>query len=425
MSKGLRDQIEAYLLDSQFDSSGSFSENTHRHRQLRGLAFLDRSLWVVKLLQAAVAWGAPALCLTQGRDYVRAHFSPTSEPSGARPWQEQSRGSGYFSEALQIVSTDPGQEVEILFKGKAYRVVDGEAQPQDNLTPETAKDKIQVTSRFRSHAWYRLDQTYLRRQQQIHEVAMLTDLGRFSPIRVLVDGRLLNDPVPHKAPGLSFVAVIDNFTPRPAFPYSAVEKALWSGDGDNGETMAFVNLGQRLPRLRYRRGIALQQSDRGFHGFLQMFEGGTQENWGDQLIEFQKNPLAFSEFRSELPSTRLHDQLTTIRLHAYLSCDLNSEREGRLYLIQDGVLLKPKILPPKLDRCLALWVAPQVSVDLSLMEVIENEVYQRLLCQIQGHFQDMARQFLECYHSYGGERFHLEFAEELERTERWALAILQ
>lgn len=345
-----RSLIERYLLDEgvEYHSSGAFSQDVVRQRQLKGMQFLDRGLWTLKAMQAAVNWGAHQFNLSQGRKQVKVEFFPT-RVEAHEPWLRTDRGAAHLWSAAQIAATYPDESVEVSVTAageeRSYRYAEGGFQFLRSQPQPGKKTKIQI-SRSWATPWYRLDARFHQIRQAHSETQLLTELGRYSPIRVLVDNRLLNDPVPHKAPGLNFVAVIDRDTPRPAFPYSAAEKAIYH-PFSRDELMALVDL--RLRQMAHVLPVT-GPGGTGAHGYLQKWE--LQGASWEEVSSFRPE---FSKFDSLLSGTWQRDRLEAICLQGYLSCDLNSEREGRLYIVQDGMILRPKLLPSALDRCLVLW----------------------------------------------------------------------
>ena len=405
--------IEAFLArevhEAQFDSSGSFSLDEARSLDKLARHQSERpGLWLVKLVQAATALGAEEISVQQLLGQTRVRFQP-GRPLPWEDWQQarasQDPGLRHLQIALQAASTLPRCRFSLKLGPKSeWQVERGAVRfPADAQGPEVVEIKRHwnLTLSLAEHirgAGLQLDESLL-----------LQELARYAPLGVRLDHRLLNDPVINKPPGLRLGVYVPPFLarPRPAIPYTSVERIVLSSAGRSG-CLGLMDHSLRIPAFLERN----QQRERteGKHLFLQQWVGEgwlNGEDWRTSLRHKLRLPYGLFDSRIERNDglfeiwSDYNRNLGALAVRGYLSLDINRGREGRLYLVRDGLLMKPKVLPEELSEVLILWSAGHLNTDLSQLQVIEDDVYAAELTKIFAELDAAARSLLEVLRHYG------------------------
>jgi len=386
--------IEAFLAqeihEGQFDSHGSFSVDESRSLDKLARYQSERpGLWLVKLLQAATALGCHEFDVKQqlGQTLVRFH-----------PRQDSLAGLTHLQVALQAASTLPGCSFS-LRQGEDQPWEVKRGAPRPPLVPPE-KRSIEITRHWSGFTFSPLEHVRRARLQR-DEALLLQELCRYAPLAVRLDRRLLNDPVINKPPGLRLGVYVPPFAgrPRPAIPYTAVERIVLSSDPLPAR-MALMDHSLRRPLFLQRN----QQHEhiQGRNLYLQQWVGAgwlDQELWAGIL---RRETPGYSSFDSRIERSDgeveiwsdYNRDLGAICVKGYLSLDINRGRAGRLYLVRDGVLMKPKTLPDELAEVLILWSAPHLNTDLTQLQVVEDEVYVAELRTIFEHLRAAADSLL-------------------------------
>lgn len=394
--KDIEDFLAHEVLEAQFDSSGQFSLDESRSLDKLAQYQSDRpGLWLVKLLQAAVALGASEFRVGQLLNTTTVQFRPGCEVEW-EPWLKANAasqaGARHLQLALQAASTIPEIKMTMKVGGQHWQVERGAArlpfQPEPGQLVEITR-QWQFTPSLAPH--------FRRARLQLEEALLLQELGRYAPLAVRLDRRLLNDPVINKPPGLRLGVFVPPLIsrPKPAIPYTAVERLVV------GPGLGLMDHSLRLPHVLQRNGFKSKPEGRSL--FLQQWVGPewlAEREWQAQL---RTQKPGFSSFDSRIERNDevlelwpdYNRGLGAILVSGYLSLDINRHREGRLYLVKDGVLLKPKTLPDPLQQALVIWSAPQVNTDLTQLQAIEDEIYRGIYREVCQHLQEAADHFLE------------------------------
>ncbi|MBS2040625.1 hypothetical protein JST97_36905 [bacterium] len=392
--------IEAFLaneiFEAQFDSSGQFSLDEGRSLDKLAQYQSERpGLWLVKLVQAATALGASEFKVRQFLNTTSVCFRPNS-PLEWEPWLKSNAasqpGTRHLQLALQAASTIP--EIKMVMKvGKQSWQVERGAAGLPFLPEPLAAIEISRQWQFTPSLL-----THLRRSRlQLEESLLLQELGRYAPLAVRLDNRLLNDPVINKPPGLRLGVYVPALwtRPKPAIPYTAVERLVV------GPGLGLMDHSLRLPYVLQRNGFKAKPE--GQNLFLQQWVGPDWLSTRDWKSHLRQSTPGYSRFDSRIERNDevleiwpdYNRALGAITLSGYLSLDINRNREGRLYLVKDGILLKPKTLPKELEQTLVIWSAPQINTDLTQLQAIEDEVYQDVYRTVCYHLKEAADQLLE------------------------------
>lgn len=388
--------IEKFLAqEAQFDSSGSFTLD--EQASLDKLAQFQGErpgLWLVKLLQAAVALGAREFRVRQFVHDTRVTFEPKF-PMDWGSWRQGNScirpGARHLQLALQAASTLPGARLSLEVGGQHWAVERGASQlPWESV----AAGPIEVARRWEFQL--SLLAPIRRSRLLLDEALLLQELGRYAPLPIRLDGRLLNDPVINKPPGLRLGVYVPPLLvrPWPAIPYTAVE-CLVVSDEHPAACFGLMDHTTRIPNTLEINGTS--DLIKGHHLFLQQWKGPRWLSKDDWKTTLRGNSPGF-QFNSRIERndglfelwSDYNRGLRSILVKGYLSLDINRGRPGRMYLIKDGLLMKPKMLDEELHEVLILWSAPEVRTDLSQLQVVEDEVYQAVWRTVRQHLLEMA-----------------------------------
>lgn len=403
--------IEAFLAkevrEAQFDSTGSFSLDEGRSLDKLAQFQAERpGLWLVKLLQAAVASGARELQVRQFAHTTRVTFEPRRNldwPSWRKGEASADAATRHLQLALQTGSTLAGARLELRMSNQVWQVPRGATRLPWNGYPD---QQLEVVRRWDFQL--SLTTALKRSRLLVDEALLLQELGRYAPVAIRLDGRLLNDPVINKPPGLRLGVFVPPLLarPKPAIPYTAVERLVISNESSSA-LLGLMDHSARQPRSLELNG----HSDRifGTHLFLQQWVGPgwlRDDNWRQRM---RGRDPGFRTFDSRIERndgqfeiwSDYNRGLRAVLVQGYLSLDINRGRTGRMYLVKDGVLMKPKMLDPDLGGVLVIWSAPQVRTDLSQLQVVEDEVYQEVWRCVRGHLIEAATAVQETLKLWG------------------------
>lgn len=431
--RGIAEFLET-MQEGELDSSGSFSLDWRRAFEKLGRYQSDApGFWLIKLLQAAVASRARHFLVSQAARFTSVRFtlkhSCREVASALRSWDPPGdRALAHLQLALQALSfvADSTHELHFLVGANTHAIPIREGRLEQELPPE-----IQGPARLEVvRHWNRPPGLLWNRgpsRRYLEENLFLQEVGRFAPIQILVDGRLLNDPLPNKPPGLRLGVPVPALQSRPwpAIPYTLLERIILT-DHPEHQRMALLNLSVRKPRQRfvgqellrvggnlaYWQDWALEGGDLG-GGFLPERLASAEAPFGhfDSKIERNDGSLEiWPDYNLRLPA---------ITARGYLSIDICPDPMGRLYLVKDGVALKPRPLGRRYKGCLALWSEPEVSTDLSQLQVLENEVYDATVATVKGHFSQAAANVL-AHEQTRDSFFHRLLYAESHRLLEWA-----
>lgn len=415
--------IEAFLArevrEAQFDSSGRFSLDEKRSLEKLAQYQTERpGLWLVKLLQAAVASGAREFRVRQVRQATLVSFEP-GQPLDWAGWHRgepsEQAATRHLQLGLQAGSTLPGARLSLMTDSQQWQVEGGATRlpwGEDRIKP------VQVARRWSFQL--SLSAVLGRSRLLVDEALLLQELGRYAPIPIWLDGRLLNDPVVNKPPGLRLGVYVPPLLarPKPAIPYTAVERLVMRRAPES-QLIGLMDHSSRLPKSLELNG----KKDRTFgnHLFLQQWVGPDwlqEDNWRYRL---RGHYPGYRQFDSRIERndgqfeiwSDYNKGLNAILVQGYLSLDINRGRAGRLYLVKDGLLMKPKMLESDLGGVLVIWSAPQVRTDLSQLQVLEDEVYQQVWREVRGHLLAAAVALEETLQLWG-----LSSAEQADHRDR-------
>ena len=393
--KDIEEFLSREIHEAQFVSSGQFSLDESRSLDKLAQYQSERpGLWLVKLLQAAVALGAEEFRVRQFANTTSVNFRPAQKVEW-EPWLRSNAASQpglrHLQLALQAASTIPGARIGLKLGNQRWQVERGAVRLP--FLPE-ASDTIEITRQW--HWTASLPAHFRQARLQLDEAMLLQELGRYAPAGVRLDNRLLNDPVINKPPGLRLGVYVPALwvRPKPAIPYTAVERLVV------GPGLGLMDHSLRTPYLLQRNGFRAKPEGNSL--FLQQWVGPdwleTRE-WKKRLRQLRPG---YSSFNSRIERNDglfeiwpdYNNGLGAILVSAYLSLDINRNREGRLYLVKDGVLLKPKTFPPQLEQALVIWSAPEVNTDLTQLQAVEDEVYRKIYHNVCRHLKVAADQLL-------------------------------
>ena len=383
--------IEKFLAqEGRFESRGHFTLDEKASLDKLAEFQAERpGLWLVKLLQAAVASGAPEFRVRQFVHDTRVTFEPKL-PLDWDSWRQgqscKRAGARHLQLALQAASTLPGARVSLGVAGQSWTVERGALR----LPWETvAAGQIEVVRRWEFPL--SLLVPIRRSRLLVDEALLLQELGRYAPLPIRLDGRLLNDPVINKPPGLRLGVYVPPLLvrPWPAIPYTAMERLVVS-DEYPGACFGLMDHTTRIPNTLDLNGKS--DRTRGRHCFLQQWQGPQWLSRDDWKTTLRARSPGF-QFNSRIERndglfeiwSDYNRGLRSILVKGYLSLDINRGRAGRMYLIKDGLLMKPKMLDEELREVLILWSAPEVRTDLSQLQVVEDEVYQVVWRTVRQH----------------------------------------
>ncbi|MCW5870587.1 MAG: hypothetical protein KIS61_25245 [Candidatus Eremiobacteraeota bacterium] len=421
----LQDIEEFLAREAQFDSSGSFTLDEQRSLEKLAEFQAERpGLWLVKLLQAAVASGSSEFRVRQFVHDTRVTF----EPNLALDWESWSQasasnqpGTRHLQLALQAASTMPGARLSLKVATRTWQVERGASRVPWGAGP----GPVEVVRRWDFQL--SLVATVRRSRLLVDEALLLQELGRYAPLPIWLDGRLLNDPVINKPPGLRLGVYVPPLLPRPkpAIPYTSLERLVISSEPTR-RLLGLMDHSSRIPKSLELN----QKTDRTFgnHLFLQQWSGPEwlqDENWRERL---RGRTPGFRHFDSRIERndglfeiwSDYNRGLKAILVKGYLSLDINRGRSGRLYLVKDGLLMKPKMLNEALWGVLIIWSAPELSTDLSQLQVVEDEVYQEMWRTLREHLSAAVDSLERTLTLWGlGSAQQAEYRERASRVRRY------
>ncbi|MFN8610255.1 MAG: hypothetical protein U0931_22150 [Vulcanimicrobiota bacterium] len=399
------------MQEGELDSSGQFTLDWSKALEKLGRYQHEApGFWVVKLLQAAVASGARLLNIKQGARTTSLSFRPhlsaskivtalqSLEPSPITALAHMQTGVqalSFLPECRHRLSLFLDSQKLAEYSIEQARLVGpcpdhGEAFPRLEFEREWLKPPGMLFGREASRRY-------------ADENLFLQEVGRFAPIEIRVDKRLLNDPVANKPPGLRLGVPVPTLAtrPYPAIPYTLLERIVLS-DAPEQERMALLDHSLRRPARFFIGG----RSSRGWgsQAYVQEWEHPERVLEARHLSEYlRQNRAVFGHFNSKIErsdeATELwsdyNNRLPALTVRGYLSIDLCPGPSGRLYIIKDGVALKPRSLGGRFRGCLAIWSEPRVRTDLSQLQVIEDEIYAEVVSCVTQHYEDSARQVLK------------------------------
>ena len=202
-------------------------------------------------------------------------------------------------------------------------------------------------------------------------------------------------------------------------------------DSPEAQRMALLDHSLRKPARWYIGGSSTKGT--GSQAFVQEWDHeGKLLNAKSLDAHLSSNRAVFEKFNSKVERA---DQATevwadynwklpAVTVRGYLSIDLCPGESGKLYLIKDGVALKPRSLGQRFRGCLALWSEPKVRTDLSQLQVVEDEVYAEVPRTITIHYEDSAKQILKNEEQNPGFFRRLIHADSY-RCVQWAQHFLQ
>ena len=399
------------MQEGELDSSGQFTLDWARALEKLGRYQNDAAgFWVVKFLQAAVASGARLLDIRQtarntalsfrprlaARDIVAALQSLEPSPLPAL---------AHMQTAVQALSFVPDckHRLDVYFDEKvvAQYAIQGARLVGRSPDQFRAFPRLEFVREWEKPPGRLLGNAASRRYAD--ENLFLQEVGRFAPIEIRVDNRLINDPVANKPPGLRLGVPVPALStrPYPAIPYTLLERIVVT-DAPVQERMALLDHSLRKPARWFIAGRSTKGN--GSQAYVQEWEHQEQLLDAKQLNQhLRKNRAIFGHFDSKIEradqATELwsdyNHKLPAVTVRGYLSIDLCPGNSGRLYVIKDGVALKPRSLGPRFRGCLAIWSEPNVRTDLSQLQVIEDEVYAEVVSCVTFHFEDSAKQILK------------------------------
>ena len=399
------------MQEGELDSSGQFTLEWSKALEKLGRYQNDAAgFWVVKFLQAAVASGARSLTIKQASRTTQLSFSPrihAHEVVAALQTLQPSprRALAHLQTAVQAMSFIPKSRHGL----KLY--IDETCVAEYPL--EKARLVGPVPERYRAFPrlefvryWESAPSILFGRdsaRRYSDENLFLQEVGRFAPIEIRVDNRLLNDPVANKPPGLRLGVPVPTLAtrPYPAIPYTTLERIVLT-DSPEAQRMALLDHSLRRPTRSVIGGRNTKGT--GSQAYMQEWDHeGKLLNAKSLEAHLRKNRAVFEKFDSKIErsdqATELwadyNWKLPAVTVRGYLSIDLCAGESGRLYLIKDGVALKPRGLGSRFHGCLALWSEPKVRTDLSQLQVIEDEIYAEVVRTITAHYEDSAQQTLK------------------------------
>lgn len=425
-------EIEEFLAlevrEAQFDSSGVFSLDESKSLDKLAAHQSDRpGLWLVKLLQAAVALGCEEFRVHCLLGKTRVRFQPQRQV----PWSDWHQGLAsphpglrHLQLALQAASTLADCQLSLrLGDGPTWRVERGAATLP--LQPGQAGESLEIVRTWNFSLFLPVQ---LRRSRlQVDEALLLQELGRYAPLAIRQDGRLLNDPVINKPPGLRLGVYVPALQtrPRPAIPHTAIERIVVASE-PTSRCLALMDHSLRRPEFLERN--RQMEQPRGKHLFLQQWSGAEWLQDDGWYLKLRSRRAPFQEFHSRIERddglleiwSDYNQNLGAVLVRGYLSLDINRGRPGRLYLVKDGLLLKPKTLPEELREVLIIWSAPDVNTDLGQLQVVEDHAYQAVWREVQVELSQAADSLLRLLQLHGLQApEHADYLEKAGRVQRY------
>lgn len=399
------------MQEGELDSSGQFTLDWSKALEKLGRYQNEApGFWVVKFLQAAVASGARVLTIRQSARTTLLSFRPrlsASEVVAALQSLDPSpvRALAHLQTAVQAMSFLPkcSHQLNLYIDDKRIAQYQVEAARLMGPPPESYRGfpRLEFVRHWETPPSLVFGAQSARRYAD--ENLFLQEVGRYAPIEIRVDNRLLNDPVANKPPGLRLGVPVPALStrPYPAIPYTILERIVLTDEAES-ERMALLDHSLRKPSRWFIGGSSIQA--KGSQAYLQEWEHPNKLlDISSLRTHLDQNRAVFERFDSKIERsdhvTELWSdynlKLPAVTVRGYLSIDLCPGDSGRLYVIKDGVALKPRSLGPRFQGCLALWSEPSVRTDLSQLQVVEDEVYAELVRTITYHFEDSARQILK------------------------------
>lgn len=398
------------LQEGELESSGQFTLDWAKALEKLGRYQNEAAgFWVVKFLQAAVASGARMFYLKQSASTTLLRFRPrlpaheivaalqTLQPS-PQP------ALAHLQTAAQAMSFIPKSRHSLNLYIDETCVAEYPLEGGRLVGPAPVSDQAFPRLEFVRH-WDQAPGILSGRdsaRRYSDENLFLQEVGRFAPIEIRVDNRLLNDPVANKPPGRRLGVPVATLStrPYPAIPYTSLERIVLT-DAPEAERMALLDHSLRKPSRWFIGGRSIPCG--GSQAFVQEWDHeGSLLEAGSLQAHLSSNRAVFERFDSKIERA---DQATevwadynwklpAVTVRGYLSIDLCPGDSGQLYLIKDGVALKPRSLGRRFRGCLALWSQPKVRTDLSQLQVIEDGVYAEVVRTITAHYEDSAREIL-------------------------------
>lgn len=426
------------MQEGELDSSGVFTLDWSKALEKLGRYQSEAAgFWVVKFLQAAVAMHAPRLTIEQGHQSTTLSFAPKADPVALVEALQRLEPSpdlamAHLQMAIQAVSLVAGASYEMCLNlnGEVVRFPIREARLVGQLPRKVRSfSGLQFVRRWNKPAgiFHRAPV-----QRYADENLFLQEVGRFAPIEIRVDKSLLNDPLANKPPGLRLGVSVPSLgrRPWPAIPYTLLERIVLCSAPEN-ERMALLNHGVRQPKkLRVDQEYGRGQGSAAYcQEWVSEELALTSHNLAQVLSQAR---AGFATFDSKIerndgvteiwPDYNL--KLPAVTVRGYLSIDLCPGNEGRLYLVKDGVAMKPRSLGPRFKGCLALWSEPRIRTDLSQLQVLDDAVYGETVAKISEHYASSARYALAAEDSNPGFLRRL-MQGEASRLVSWARRFLQ
>ena len=399
------------MQEGQLESSGQFTLDWTKALEKLGRYQNEAAgFWVIKFLQAAVSSGAPSFTIKQTRRKSLLSFRPSLPANkivAALQSLERSKlpALAHLQAGVQALSFVPGCKHRLHLYRDGQKV-SSYALSEGRLGGEFLQAPAKHCSLEFEREWDRplgFFSDFGASRRYSEENLFLQEMGRFAPIEVRVDRRLINAPVANKPPGLRLGVPVPILGARPyaGMPFTLLERIVLT-DATVAKRMALLNHFERKPGRRFVSG---RRED----------SGGAQAYW-QEWVHPQRNFPDSEHLRKYLSSSGgslprftskveradqamvlwpdYDYQLPAVTVQGYLSIDLYPGDEGRLYIVKDGVVLKPCNLGPRFKGCLAIWSEPEVNTDISQLQVVQDEVYQDVVECITDHYEDSARQLL-------------------------------
>lgn len=406
--------LDDYCEEGMLDSHGTFTLNwSHALEKLGKYQSEAPGLWLVKLLQCAVSSGASDFLVRFGVRGTRVQFTTNSSSEDAiaalsslHPCSNATLE--HLQVGIQSLCTIPNcrASIRLINQGSVvdFPIIQGvldrpTEQRESSYTGVRSGSRIEVVRTYEQISLFNYFKI-LGRQQD--EILFLKEMGRFAPLRLQLDGRLINDPVVNKPPGLRLGVWVNPLgeRPRPAIPYATLERIVLS-DSDS-PAMALADHSLRSAKHLWV-GAQVQSSLFGSHAFCQQWVHESLPLAPPLATVVNQRRPPYRHFHSKIERADgafelwpdYNTNLPAILARGYLSLDLNKGRPGRIYLVKDGVALKHKPLGSLYPNCLAVWCANQVKTDLSQLQVVEDEAYEKVLNEVRGHFKMAAQGLLD------------------------------
>lgn len=400
--------LEAFLDDfceeGLLDSQGTFTLDwSHALEKLGKYQSEAPGLWLLKLLQFAVSSGSKDFLVRFGLRSTRVQFTTNcsckeviAALSSLHPSTNPSLE--HLQVGIQSLCTFLYCRISIRFldplSGFDCPLVQGVLDPQareQKLPKSKGGLRMEIVRTYEQPSLL----NYFKISGHQHdETLFLQEMGRFAPVALKVDGRLLNDPMVNKPPGLRLGVWFNAFEkrPRPATPYAFLERIVLTDEAASALALADHSL--RSAKYLWI-GNRVRKSKSASHAFCQQWvhEATPIAPPITEILDQRRPPYPHFSSRIERADGQLeiwpdyNTHLPAILARGYLSLDLNKGRPGRLYLVKDGVALKHKPLGPLYPNCLAIWSANHVKTDLSQLQVVEDEAYEEVLKEVLSHFK--------------------------------------